>query len=112
MHQGEFDHRRTKALNDIDSRNLTLDEVNQGEVMMRANRELARIIKDIADPNKVAVSDRELVIKLKFKPNKQRSAATVKCSVSHKPGAYVEQEGDIYLGVDKATGEAIAKPYV
>lgn len=91
--------------------NLTLGEIDQGDLVLHANREIAKIVKDIADPNKIAVKERELNIKVKFKPNKQRSAATVKYSVSSKPAGHVESESDIYLGKD-SLGEPIAKPYV
>lgn len=91
--------------------NLTLGEIDQGDLVLHANREISKIIRDIADPNKIAVKERELNIKVKFKPNKQRSAATVKYSVSSKPAGHVESESDIYLGKD-SLGEPIAKPWV
>lgn len=91
--------------------NLTLGEIDQGDLVLHANREIAKIIRDIADPNKIAVKERELSIKVTFKPNKQRSAATLKYSVTSKPAGHVQSESDIYLGKD-SLGEPIAKPWV
>lgn len=92
--------------------NITLGEIDQGHLILQANRELAKIVRDIADPNKLAEKPRELVIKLVFKPNKQRSAAAVVYTVTHKPATHPPSESDIYMGKDPATGEPIAKPYV
>lgn len=91
--------------------NLTLGEIDQGDLVLHANREIAKIIRDIADPNKQAQKERTLMIQVKFKPNKQRSAAAIKYAVSHKPAGHIEVESDIYLGKD-SLGEPIAKPWV
>lgn len=95
----------------MNQENITLGEIDQGKLVLHANRELKRIIADIADPNKKATTSRELQINVKFTPNKQRSAATVKFTVKSKPATHIETESEIYLGKDKL-GEPIAKPWV
>lgn len=92
--------------------NITLGEIDQGDLILHANRELAKIVKDIADPNKVATAKRQLNIVIEFKPDKRRTAASVKYTVTSKPATHIANESDIYIGKDPATGEAIAKPYV
>lgn len=91
--------------------NITLGEIDEGNLVLLANRELLKVVRDIADPNKVATAERQIVITLKIAPNKQRSAATVKHTVTSKMAPYPPSESDIYLGKD-GLGEPIAKPHV
>ena len=91
--------------------NLKLKEIDRGNLMLQADREIARIIRDIADPNKQAEKERKVVITLKFKPNKRRDAASVKYVVTSHPATHIETESDIYIGKD-TLGEPIAKPWM
>lgn len=91
--------------------NLTIGEIDEGNLILHANRELIKIIRDIADPNKVATKERTLNITVRFKPNKQRNAASVKYVVTSKVATHAETESDIYLGKDKL-GEPIAAPHL
>jgi hypothetical protein len=65
---------------------LSLVNVNGGIVLDLAEEEIAKILEDIADPNKKAESVRELTIKVKFTPNKTRSGATVEVISEAKLG--------------------------
>ncbi|MEQ1762554.1 MAG: hypothetical protein ABL984_05330 [Pyrinomonadaceae bacterium] len=91
--------------------NLQLVEIDNGDMVRYANRELAKVIRDIADPNKKATMAREMTIKIKFKPNKARNAADLSYNVTSKMANYEENDDtQIYLGRDKL-GEPIAKTY-
>jgi hypothetical protein len=91
--------------------NLTLGEIDQGNLILRSNKAIADVIRDIADPNKQATKPREVTVKIKFTPEKSRKAAEVSYSVSSKPAPHVESKSDIYLGKD-SLGEPIAKPWL
>ena len=97
-----------KSTND----NLVLSEIDQGNLVAQINREMRKMVTDIADPNKAATKERSVSGTIKFKPNKQRSAAAVTYAVSSKPAPYAaSEESDIYLGKD-TLGEPIARPHI
>lgn len=91
--------------------NITLGEIDNGNLVLQVNSELAKIIRDIADPNKQATKTREVNLKISFKPAKSRKEATLEYLVTSKPSVHIVSESTIFLGKD-ANGDPIAKPYV
>lgn len=79
-------------------RNLTLADINNGAIIDIANAEMQSIANDINDINKKADSPRELVIKVKFMPNKDAKGGAVIATVSSSLGKRREIEGSVYFG--------------
>ncbi len=91
--------------------NITLGEIDNGNLVLQVNSELAKIIRDIADPNKQATKTREVNLKISFKPSKTRKEAALEYLVTSKPSVHIVSESTIFLGKD-ANGDPIAKPFV
>lgn len=63
--------------------NVTMQTV-MGAMEEKFNSALARIIKDIADPAKAAEAPRELVIRVKLKPDDERQSVLMESDVDAK----------------------------
>jgi hypothetical protein len=82
--------------------NVTLGELDGGNVILQCNEYLKDIITDIADVNKKAGKVRELVLKVAFVPSKSRRECEVSYHVSMKPGPHVDREKTtLYIGKQK-----------
>lgn len=57
-------------------------EIGGGMLMEEADHELAKILKNIVDPNTAPTKARTLTIKLKFTPNEERSQISIETSSS------------------------------
>lgn len=95
-----------------ENNNITLGEIDNGNVVLQVNEYLKQLVADIADPNKKATKPRSVNLSITFAPSKSRREAEVSYNVSLKPGPHVEREKSvIYIGKAK-DGTPIAKPYV
>lgn len=63
--------------------NVTMQTV-MGALEDKFNAALGRVLKDIADPAKAAEAPRELVIRLKLKPDDQRSSVIMESDIDAK----------------------------
>lgn len=63
---------------------LKISNLANGAVVERADWELKKILKNIADPNTDPLKARELTIKLKIKPDETREISDVEISCSSK----------------------------
>ena len=62
---------------EIISDEISLANINHGAVVERADYYIKEVIRNINDLNTVAETVRELTIKLKFKPSKDRSMVAI-----------------------------------
>jgi len=91
--------------------NLTVGEIDGGRLILHINREIEKVVRDIADPNKQPKKKREVVVKIAFAPSQSRRDAEVSYTVTAKPAPHVESKTTVYLGKN-SQGEIIAKPWV
>jgi hypothetical protein len=95
----------------MDNSNLTVGEIDRGYLVEQINEYLAKIVVDIADPNKEPTKKRTVDVKITFSPSKSRREAEVSYLVTLKPSTHVERKSTIYMGKAE-DGSPIAKPYV
>jgi hypothetical protein len=63
--------------------NVTMQTV-MGALEDRFNAALARVVRDIADPAKPAEATREIVMRLKLKPDDERSSVVMETDIDTK----------------------------
>lgn len=63
---------------------LSLANIGDGAAVEMFNLELGRILKNIMDPNTEPKAYREIVLKVKFRPDEERDLASVDVTVSSK----------------------------
>jgi hypothetical protein len=63
--------------------NVTMQTV-MGVLEEKFNAALGRVVKDIADPAKAAEATREIVIRLKLKPDDQRASVIMESDIDAK----------------------------
>ncbi|MBW2342526.1 MAG: replication terminator protein [Deltaproteobacteria bacterium] len=63
---------------------LSLSNIGDGAAMEMFDLELGRILKNIMDPNTEPKAAREIVLKVKFRPDEDRDLAQVDVAVSSK----------------------------
>jgi hypothetical protein len=63
---------------------LTISNLQNGAVVERADWELQKILKNIADPNTDPLKKRELTIKLSIKPDETRKISDIEITCSSK----------------------------
>ena len=63
---------------------LNLANIGDGAAMEMFDLELRRILKNIMDPNTEPKAHREIVLKVKFRPDEERDLAAVDVAVSSK----------------------------
>ena len=68
----------------INEEGVSLDNICEGAAIERFNFAMQAIVENVLDPNTVATAPRELTLKLKIKPDKDRSFANVEMSVTNK----------------------------
>ena len=88
------------------SNQLRIEELKGGAVIEMANKELVKMVDDIADINKQGASPRELTIKIKLLPNDEASVGTCVMSVSSVLGKQKEQKTTVFFGHDGERGIA------
>jgi hypothetical protein len=68
----------------VEYNQVDLQSLNNGAVADLFEEELRRVLENIADPNTKAETPREITIKVKIKPNDERSSATTEVKSSSK----------------------------
>lgn len=88
------------------SEQLDIRTLKGGAVIEMANKELQKMVDDVADINKDAISKRELTIKISLLPNEEASVGTCKIGVTSTLGKQKDQSATIYFGHDGEKGIA------
>jgi hypothetical protein len=92
--------------------NLTLEDLDGGNVALQITEVLRDAVRDIADPDKKATKPRIVTATIILAPSKSRREAEVSYQVTLKPSVHADREKTvIYLGKDKE-GNPIAKPWI
>jgi hypothetical protein len=89
---------------------LTLANICKGAVEERFAREVSALLDNIGDPNTPAEKPRELTLKFKFLPFADRAGAQVSFEIGSKLAPMAPVKGNVYLTVDRSTGEIFAYP--
>jgi hypothetical protein len=90
---------------------VSLATLAQGAALERFDDELAKVLENIMDPNTMAEKEREIVLKVKIKPNEARDFCQVRLECSSRTAAAKTFETHIYVGWDKVNGTVKATEY-
>lgn len=85
-----------------------LQDIRNGAIIERVNREIQRVADDIADPNKVAKNKRSVTLKLTFEPTEDGRFGKLTATVDSTLGKQHEEVTSLYFGVDPTTRQGIA----
>lgn len=91
----------------MEQRIQKLDDLMNGAMTERFNRELATVMRNIQDPNTDPKAKRKITITLEFAPNERRDMATLKMDITSKVAASAAISQAVFLHVDDA-GEVSA----
>ncbi len=92
--------------------NITLEDLDGGNVVLQVTELLRDAVRDIADPDKKATKPRVITLTITLSPSKSRREAEVLYHGVLRPANHVDREKTIiYLGKGK-DGQPIAKPYI
>ena len=80
---------------------ISLDTLNQGAVVERANLAIQAVLDNIQDPNTDPKKARSVVIKLKFEPDNDRGIANIVVDVEAKTAPVAPFKAHVFLGRDK-----------
>ncbi|MDH5541941.1 MAG: hypothetical protein OEY64_03140 [Nitrospinota bacterium] len=89
---------------------ITLENVGGGVAAELFAIELEKVVANIADPNIEAEGVREITLKVRFKPDKQRKTSPVDISVSSKLAGRRAHSAMAYFGKDQ-TGRPVVIGY-
>lgn len=90
--------------------NVGFTQIGDGELLELVNEELRSAYADIRNPNKVAGSPREVVVKIKLAAPEKRKSAKVTYSVASKLGVREGGECHIYLAGQGESVESALAP--
>jgi len=91
------------------SQHVTLENLGHGAAAELFAVELERLVANVADPNTKADAVRSVTLRLKVKPNKDRSFCAAEISCESKLTAVQPFETQLFVGMDK--GKAVASEY-
>lgn len=77
-----------------------LDELMDGALTERFNRELRRVLQNVFDPNTEAKAKREIAVKIVITPSEQRDAAVFQLNVTSKLAPAVNIAQTVFLDMD------------
>lgn len=77
-----------------------LDELMDGALTERFNRELRRVLQNVFDPNTEAKAKREIAVKIVITPSEQRDAAVFQLAVTSKLAPAVNIAQTVFLDMD------------
>lgn len=86
---------------------INLETFANGAFAEKVQNELAKVIKNIADPNTDSAKTRSIDIKISFKPNKNRNMAAITVAAKSSIAPAAPLEISMMIGVE-ADGEAVA----
>jgi hypothetical protein len=87
---------------------LTLVNLNKGAALEIFERDNELVMQNIKDANTEPEAERSITLVLKYKPNPDRSGATVVIESKVKTAGVKACRGSIFIAMDK--GKAIAYP--
>jgi hypothetical protein len=85
---------------------VTLENLGHGAAAEMFQAELARVVENVSDPNTKPEAVRSVTLKLKIKPNKDRTFCAVEISCDGKLASLQPFETQMYVGMDKGKGVA------
>lgn len=84
---------------------VSLNNIAQGAVGELFEREMGKVLENIADASTPAVAPREITIKIKMVPKEDRTTMDVAISVSTKVAPSKPADTTLYLGLEERDGE-------
>jgi hypothetical protein len=90
---------------------LSLSGLANGALEERFQEELAKLLRNIDDPNTEAAAKRELVVKISFHPSKSRQAADVTVQVASKLAPHKAVETHAFIALDMRAQRWIAREH-
>lgn len=84
----------------MEQRISRLDDLMNGAMTERFNRELEAVMRNIQDPNTDPKAKRKITIALEFTPNERRDMATLKMDIQSRLAASAAISQAVFLHVD------------
>lgn len=84
----------------MEQRISKLDDLMNGAMTERFNRELSSVMRNIQDPNTDPKAKRKITITLEFAPNERRDMANLKMDITSKLAASMAITQAVFLHVD------------
>ena len=91
--------------------NIDLNQLGNGALKSRFNREMEKVVKNLKDPNTSYKDVRKITITLTFKQDEERNAAACKVEVSSMLAKARSFETNFGIGQDLKNGQYLAKEY-
>ena len=90
---------------------VTLSGLAGGAVEARFQEELAKLLRNIDDPNTDSSSKRELTVQLVFHPAKSRQAADLEVKVSSKLAPHKALETHAFISLDLRNNRLVVREH-
>lgn len=81
---------------------ISIETIGGGVIPERFDRELRRVLKNIADPNTHPKAKREITVKVTIKPSESREIASMTVSCSSKIAPVRDHETSLYFVTTRA----------
>ena len=91
--------------------NIDLNQIGNGALSSRFNREMEKVVKNMKDPNTPYKDVRKITITLTFKQDEERNAAACTVEVNSKLAKAKSFETNFGIGQDLKNGQYLAKEY-
>lgn len=91
-----------------DVQKVTLANLGEGAVVEMFDNELRKVIENIDDPNTDAETIREITIKMKLHPTKNRKAGKYNINVTSKLAGVAALENHLFFNQDKTAVEMVS----
>lgn len=91
------------------SEQVLLSNLGAGAAAEMFEAELAKVVKNIADPNTNSTATRSITLKVVLKPNKDRNLCQVNIQCDAKVAAAAPFQTAMFVGVER--GKAVASEY-
>lgn len=91
--------------------NIDLNQLGNGALNSRFNREMEKVVKNMKDPNTSYKDVRKITITLTFKQDEERNAAACVVEVNSKLAKTKSFETNFGIGQDLKNGQYLAKEY-
>lgn len=90
---------------------ISLSEFAGGALQEKFDREFAKVIENMQDPNTPFSKERGITINISFRQNELRDDAKLEISVKSKLASVIPVKTNLAMGKDLKTGEAMVKEY-
>lgn len=91
--------------------NIDLNQLGNGALKSRFNREMEKVVKNMKDPNTSYKDVRKITITLTFKQDEERNAAACVVEVNSKLAKTKSFETNFGIGQDLKNGQYLAREY-